>query len=152
MTICKTLPSSGSVKKISFKIVEGEGVGPIAQTRSQKIGAPCPDFPSPRLANRTYTVALHNFITYFECRWWGGAAQGSYAGSRAENKFTAPRGRRFRAMHACHGSRLKFEILNRQAIRNLDMQQLEFDPESTRARRCCKFTAPDPQIHEKVWI
>ena len=42
----------------SFKIVEGEGVGPIGQTRSQKIRDPVPDFPSPRLPNRTYTLAL----------------------------------------------------------------------------------------------
>ena len=44
--------------EVRFKIVEGGCVGPIGQTRAQKIGRPPPDFLSPRLPNRTYTLIL----------------------------------------------------------------------------------------------
>ena len=58
--------------EISFKILGGECVGPIGRTRAQKIGTPCPDFLRPRSPNRTYTLALRNFKTYF----FSGTARG----------------------------------------------------------------------------
>ena len=51
--------------EISFKIVEGECVGPIAQTRASKIGDRVPDFLRPRLGNRTYTCPRYYLKTRF---------------------------------------------------------------------------------------
>ena len=65
----RVAPLRGSTSPPAFesgyKILEGECVGPIAQTRAWKIGTPCPDFLRPRLTYRTYTLALHNFKTCF---------------------------------------------------------------------------------------
>ena len=58
----RVAPLRGSTSPPAFesgyKILGGEGVGPIGQTRAWKIGELLADFLRPRLPNSTYTLAL----------------------------------------------------------------------------------------------